>query len=439
MRVALVGSSGEARELVSRLLEARSHEVFSFANTNDALARLTTDASIDALITSADAAPMSGVELCWEARLLAGRRRALYVLFMAAPQDQMTKVEALDGGADDVIDMPPLPAELCAKLRAAERMLKLKSQLIQSATTDPLSRVHNRGAFFEEATEACREASLGGSLAVILLDVDHLKAINDHYGHDVGDRAIRAVASVAQRGGALVGRLGGDEFGILLEGHMLSDALELAADLQQNLAKLKLETSEGPMGLTCSLGVSELQPGDTIDDLMKRADLALYRAKAEGRSRVATAPATSMSEGPPPTVRLTRSLPRPAREVKERRLGRPPGDGLLARVCAVIDLLIASGLSEADAAQAMAQRMVAANIPPPRNAADGTWWTCILAWRAAFRDGVATDEALKEYRNVVAAIESIPPLERVDCVLDNELWNRRRLILRRRPVSCPLH
>ena len=323
MRVALIGSNGEARELVTRLLEARCHEVFSFATTNDALASLTTDAQTDALIVSADATPMSGVELCWEARLLAGRRRALYVLFMAAPEDQMTKIEALDGGADDVIDMPPLPAELCAKLRAAERMLKLKRQLIQSATTDPLSRAHNRGAFFEEATEACREASLGGSLAVILLDVDHLKTINDRYGHDVGDRAIRAIASVAQRGGALVGRLGGDEFGILLGGHMLSDALELAADLQLNLAKLKLETSKGPIGLTCSLGVGALQPGDTIDDLMKRADLALYRAKAEGRSRVATIPSNSSTSERPQQIAQARPLATQTCSRSQRKEARP--------------------------------------------------------------------------------------------------------------------
>jgi two-component system, cell cycle response regulator len=307
MRVALVDPSREAQEAVARILEARGDEVFSFDDANDALVRIKADVKIEALITSAECSPISGVELCWETRLLAGSQRAIYVLFMSSSSDQLTKIEALDGGADDVIDKPPPPDELCAKLRVAERVAKLKQKLLRSATTDPLSRVYNRGAFFDAAMEAWREASIGGSLALILLDVDRFKTVNDRYGHDVGDRAIRAVASVAQRGGAIVGRLGGDEFGILLEGRVLSEALEIAADLQQNLAKLTLETSRGSIGLTCSFGVSELQPGDVVDDLVKRADLALYRAKAEGRNRIATPPSNSlMSKRPRQAASVTR-------------------------------------------------------------------------------------------------------------------------------------
>jgi hypothetical protein len=142
-----------------------------------------------------------------------------------------------------------------------------------------------------------------------------------------------------------------------------------------------------------------------------------------------------MSKRPRQAASVARLLPRPSREVSERRIGLPPSDGLLARVCAVIDLLIASGLGEEVAAQAMAQRMIAAGIPLPQDGGDENWWECILAFRTAFRDGVATDEALKEYRNVVAAINSIPPCERVECVLENELWNRRRIILPRRPET----
>jgi hypothetical protein len=114
--------------------------------------------------------------------------------------------------------------------------------------------------------------------------------------------------------------------------------------------------------------------------------------------------------------------------------GYHPATDCLAEFVGVIDLLIASGLSEEVAAQTVGQRMIAARIPLPKDAGE-----CILAWRTAFRDGVATDEAFKEYRNVVAAIELILPLERVECVLENELWNRRRTILRRPPeTGCQL-
>ena len=93
------------------------------------------------------------MELCRETRLLAGKQRALYVLLMANG-DRIAKVEALDCGADDIIDEPPLPDELCAKLRVAERTIMLQQELMQLATTDHLSRVYNRGAFFEELTDA---------------------------------------------------------------------------------------------------------------------------------------------------------------------------------------------------------------------------------------------------------------------------------------------
>jgi diguanylate cyclase (GGDEF)-like protein len=425
----------DARDEVARLLQARGHEIFSFVDGRKALSKLGSDPDIDTLVTSAEAGSISGVELCWETRLLTGRHRTIYILLMSPGSEEITRVEALDGGADDVLDKPARPAELYAKLRVAERLLTLQRKLMRSATTDPLSGALNRGAFFEEAAEACHEARTGRSLAIVLLDVDRLKAVNDRYGHDVGDRAIRAVASVAQRGGSIVGRLGGDELGILLKDCVLSQALEFAAHLQQDLAELKLDTAEGATSVTCSFGVSEFQPGDTADEVMKRADVALYRAKAEGRNRIATTLNNSLMGERPLQARGFRERARLSPEARERRRGQPACDGLLARVCAVIDLLIASGLSEEIATQTMAQRMVSAGIPFPRNAQCEKWGDYLMAWRTAFQRGVARNAALEEYRNVVAAINSIPPQDRVDCVLESDLWNRRRAILRRRPVS----
>ena len=110
---------------------------------------------------------------------------------------------------------------------------------------------------------------------------------------------------------------------------------------------------------------------------------------------------------------------------KERRKKSPPSNALLARVCAVIDLLIDSGVSEQVATQTMLQRMMETGVPMDSE-------TCkkrIQELRAAFRDGVATKDALGEYQNVIAAIESLPPNERVERVLGNELWDRRHLDL----------
>ena len=287
MHIALVDASGDAQAALAPILVAQGHEVSSCTNASDALARLRSDAQINALIAGTELSPISGAELCRETRLLAGKQRPLYVLLMSNG-DRIAKVEALDWGADDIIEDPPLPDELCAKLRVAERTITLQQELIKSATTDYLSQAFNRGAFFEELTDAHQNLDQDGSLSLILIDIDRFKAINDRYGHDVGDDAIRAVADAARTCGASVGRMGGDEFCVLLKGHTLNQALIVAAALQQRLAEVRLKTHDGLVSLTCSLGVGELHPGDTVDDLMKRADLALYRAKDEGRNCIAT-------------------------------------------------------------------------------------------------------------------------------------------------------
>jgi diguanylate cyclase (GGDEF)-like protein len=326
---------------------------------------------------------MSGVELCWEARLLAGRLRAIYIFLIAPCTDEITTAEALDGGADDVIDDAARPIELYAKLRAAERMLALQRKLIRSATTDPLSGALNRGAFFEEIAEACSQAGSGQSRAIVLLDVDHLKALNDRYGHDVGDRAIRAVASVALRRGSIVGRLGGDELAILLKDCSLAHAIEFAAGLQRDLSELKLDTTEGTARVTCSFGLGELLPGDTPDEVLKRADISLYRAKTDGRNCIATAPKKS-----PAGKRATpfRERTRLSPDLRERRCGQPASDGLLARVCAVIDLLIASGFSEEVAAQLLARKMISAGIPFPKNTQSKKWDDLVVSPAASKPD-----------------------------------------------------
>jgi diguanylate cyclase (GGDEF)-like protein len=429
MRVAVVDPTREGQEAVERILSMRGDEFVAFAKANEALAGIEFDTKIDALITSADVEPFHGIELCQKARRLAGKQRAIYFLLVAPPGDLKTKIDALNFGADDVIEKPPAPEELLAKLRMAERMVTLQ----RSATMDHLSGVYNRGAFFGEATEACRKASPPSSLSVILLDIDCLKTINDNYGHDVGDEAIRAVANVAQHEGAFVGRLGGDEFSILLKDHNLTKASAVAAELQRRLAQVSLTTPEGAVGVTCSLGISELLSGDTIDDLIKRADLALYRAKSEGRNRAETTPPDpSTIQSTQLRVTRARFLPRPSQEVRERRNGLPPSDGLLARVCACVDLLVASGESEELAIARVAQRMTAAQVQPPKDVTSRNWPQLILAWKAAIRNGLATNEAVAEYKSVVAAIESIPQDDRVASVLDNELWNRRRIDLSRR-------
>jgi diguanylate cyclase (GGDEF)-like protein len=162
----------------------------------------------------------------------------------------------------------------------------MQQELLRLALTDPLTGVLNRRAFFESGEEVCERGHALDCLSAIVMDIDHFKRINDVYGHDVGDEAIRAVAREVAAETAITGRLGGEEFAMLLEGRDLSAALRIAEDFRTRISAMRVQTEKQRLKLACSFGVSEWEPGDTIDRLLKRADIALYSAKSSGRNRV---------------------------------------------------------------------------------------------------------------------------------------------------------
>jgi diguanylate cyclase (GGDEF)-like protein len=289
MRIVLAEASRTDRELLTRLLEARGHMVKAFADGPEALHHIAGHLNVDALMASADLPSMSGMELCWETRLLSSSRRPIYIILMASERDRGKLIEALDSGADDFISTPPRAEELYARLRAAERLAKFQHELIRLAITDPLTNVFNRRAFFERAKEAFARASGDHAVHAIMLDIDHFKQVNDVYGHAAGDEVLRAVAREVTALSETVGRLGGEEFAVIVEGASDATALDLAEELRLALAALEFNAGRGSLRITGSLGISSWAPGDTVDTMLKRADVALYKAKNTGRNRVIVA------------------------------------------------------------------------------------------------------------------------------------------------------
>ena len=178
---------------------------------------------------------------------------------------------------------------LMLRLRDVTERRRLERALEELATTDPLTGMANRRRFDEALrSEAERCLRAGNPLTLMLLDIDHFKSVNDTYGHPVGDAVLKAVAAqcrAAVRDIDLVARVGGEEFAVLLidvglhEGRLVADRMRKVIEATQvDLPGL------APLACTVSLGVAEFA-GDS-QDLMARADAALYRAKAEGRNRV---------------------------------------------------------------------------------------------------------------------------------------------------------
>ena len=311
MRVVLVEPRPAAAEIVGRMLAARDHEVRAFADGCEALACIKSDPAVGALITAPEPHSISGLELCRETRLVAGSRRPLYVMLMSASTSDDRLAVALDHGADDILSNPPEAGELYARLRAAERFGNMQRELIRIAVTDSLTGMYNRRGFFElAAQQPCQRAGQGAPFCAIMADIDHFKRINDEHGHDAGDKAIFAVAHELMSGPWHAGRIGGEEFVLVLEGCRLAEAVAAAEMLRARIAALRIPAGEGTLALTCSFGISEWQAGDSIDPLLKRADMALYEAKLAGRDRVVAVDQTFASPGYRSAGRAVRAAPR---------------------------------------------------------------------------------------------------------------------------------
>ena len=171
----------------------------------------------------------------------------------------------------------------------------LERELHRLATTDMLTGMANRRAFLEMATAIYERARAHAEpLTLLMLDLDHFKDINDRLGHLEGDRALVEFAHAVRahlRASDIVGRLGGEEFGVLLPLTSATEALEVATRILQGIAGLQLHDETGhPYHITASLGMGAIRATDrSLRDMLDRADQALYLAKNRGRNQIASA------------------------------------------------------------------------------------------------------------------------------------------------------
>ena len=193
---------------------------------------------------------------------------------------------SMDTKARDLSDEQVSVLEDLARLIVDELELRIQ------ASTDSLTGVMSRRAFNEQADrEIARANRYGSPLSCALIDADHFKSINDTYGHGIGDLALKHFASICSkvlRTSDCVGRIGGEEFSILLPETELATALEVAERLRKTIASSPLDVDGKRIKLTASIGVAEYSGSmKTFDGLLSNADFAMYDAKNSGRNRVA--------------------------------------------------------------------------------------------------------------------------------------------------------
>jgi two-component system, cell cycle response regulator len=206
---------------------------------------------------------------------------------------------ALGPCADGPRETAALVALIARELGGPVRIAGLMDEQADLATIDALTSLRNRRAFSEHLKiEIARCQRYELPLSLLLIDVDHFKAINDNYGHAAGDEVLCALGKLlasSARTTDVSARWGGEEFVVTLTNTALDGATIFAERLRQSVQDLKIEHAGVPIGITASLGIAEYRPGETLEALIDRADRAMYRAKVGGRNRVAT-----VAENEPP-------------------------------------------------------------------------------------------------------------------------------------------
>lgn len=295
LRVLVVEDSAIYRSLIKAVLSHDSYEVRFAASKDEGI--LFYKAFVpDLVITDWTLPDGTGVDICEHIRT-SPQAGYCYVVLLTAHSDKEHIVRALAIGADDYLTKPFHDGELLARLSAGRRIVELhrelqsKNQMLEElALTDSLTGLPNRRAIEQVAV---REISAGARHAfavwVVMADLDCFKAINDTYGHDLGDEVIRRFAEVLKintRQSNSCGRFGGEEFVIVMTHAECSGVLSATERIRAQFATQMFQAVKAEFRATASFGIARALPGEDLSSVLARADRALYLAKSAGRNRI---------------------------------------------------------------------------------------------------------------------------------------------------------
>ncbi len=323
--ILLVDDSSLVREMVKDVLETQAYRVSQAPNGHTALAMIE-EVQPDLILLDVMMPDLDGYEVC---RRLRQREDYIPVLMLTTKGAVNDVVQGLEAGADDYVDKTCEHEELLARVRSLLRIRTLQKRLYQQqerlaaqnqeleaknqqleamaaqlnalnrelqllSVTDGLTKAYNHRHFQERLkSEFARAKRYEEPLSCAMIDIDHFKAVNDAWGHPVGDRVLVRLVEILKEGirsEDLVARYGGEEFALLLPKTDVDHASHLAERLRERAEGERLHLSaEQSLAFTISVGVAGFSPGGSHqdpEDLLQAADAALYCAKAHGRNRV---------------------------------------------------------------------------------------------------------------------------------------------------------
>lgn len=304
------GNAFTRRKTVAMLVEDSSHVVYPADNGDTALA-LALEVCPHVIVSTFELPGLDGIELCLALRATDEGRR-IHIILMDEGQSEEQLTRAYEAGADGYAPLAISPKGLHTRLRAAQRLVQLQDggekdraqlrqiaaelavanrRLANAALTDLLTGLPNRRAAMDLLQQIWSAANRSGRpFAVLVLDVDHFKNINDSYGHAAGDLVLREVSTMlrnAARREDSVCRIGGEEFLVICPNTELQLARVVAERLRDALASRPIAIGKTLRTITISIGIAEREADmPEPDALIGTADRALYQAKSAGRNRI---------------------------------------------------------------------------------------------------------------------------------------------------------
>jgi diguanylate cyclase (GGDEF)-like protein len=308
MRILIADDEVTSRLELLAIASKLGHQCLVATDGTQAWELLATE-QIDVLLTDWMMPGIEGPELCRRAREELGENHYLYVVMITVLGQQDKELDGMGAGADDYLIKPIDPFAVRTRLVAAERVTALHRRLVESqaqlrrvnrellslSLTDTLTGLGNRRRMEEDLTRThARAIRVGRSYGMMLLDIDHFKLYNDHYGHQAGDEALRQLAEclgAAVREDESIYRYGGEEFLVLMPDCSVEEAGQAGERIRSEVTGCGIPHAfrpTTPAMVTLSGGVSCWAPGSmhSVPDLLYRADKALFRAKSAGRNQV---------------------------------------------------------------------------------------------------------------------------------------------------------